>query len=300
MRNDKISPNFGTRAILGVGLFLAFGAGSSQAAISACTAVATGTVLTGLNGAGNGCSSIDLSFEDFTVSGASGTNGFVAPTLANTAVFATGTAPSGNTINPVTLTFNPSTAANWDALTSDAISGTLGATFSFVSNAHTGGSYPVADPGFAWYFDSVTLGASGAVGNTILQSITITQTLCLGVSNAASCSAANQGIITASFAVNSSLPTFACSESSSNLVCTGGGTPATSPTLDILNSSQFTQIYSSTTISASHFFFGNTVDLNSFNLQFAQIAETPEPSTLGLMGTSLMALCALARKRRKS
>lgn len=44
--------------------------------------------------------------------------------------------------------------------------------------------------------------------------------------------------------------------------------------------------------------FGQTLDLNSFVNQFDQTAETPEPATLGLMGSALAGLLFFARRRR--
>lgn len=289
-RIDKFKFTSGTGTIGKALLFATILASTSipaSALVTACSSAATGTAISTYNALGTGCAAVNLSFENMALTGGSGSGGFVAPTTANTAVYSTGGG----------LVFNPITAGDWDAGTGDGTSA-LAATFSYVAISHSnvaysggGGTYTNAGTNRFWSFSSITLAGSGSVSNTAGQSMTVTQTVCFGVTTAAGCNASNQGILTASWAAGASTPTIGCSEGGAALSCASG----------VLNTTlTANQAYFSVTIAANRVSGGTLVDLNSFTLTPGMIASAPEPSTFGLLGAALAGLGALARKRRKS
>jgi hypothetical protein len=151
-----------------------------------------------------------------------------------------------------------------------------------------------------WFFNTVTAGISGSVGNAITgtQSISVITSFCLGATTMATCggSGANFGTLTANIAENAS-PVLGCGTgSTANYTCSGG-------VLDISNAQYVTQIAFSTVVTANHIAAlgtgAQTVDLNNFSLAFTQFAEAPEPGSYILMGSGLAALGFIARRRRR-
>lgn len=286
-----------SRGVGAVVVLLSLSSITARAAITPCANSPVGTTLAvgGYIGSGNGCAAIDLSFENFSITGGA-TGGFVAPTANNTAIWATGTLPVGDTVGPVRLTINPTPATNWESNNGNS---TLTMTLNYIVVAHssgsyTGGSYPgPATSGFEWFFDALALTINGSVGNASGQSIVVTQTICLNATTTTGCGAPALGVITATIPSNSSTPTYACSESSSFLNCTGGN-----QILDIINGLQVQQIALTTQITANRTnATGNVVDLNFIQLEFTQYADTPEPSSWLLLGSAL-ALIGFKTRRR--
>jgi len=289
-----------TLTAFGVASLALFSAGLSQAAISACAGSATGTLLnSGVSGAANGCAVVDLSFQNISLSGANGTGGFATSTIATTGVYASSTAFSGNTAGTATLTFDSTTAANADWIDGGA-GGTLAATFSWVAVAHSSGSYGAGptnytapNVGFFWYFDKVTPFINGAVPtwSSGTQSVVVTTTFCLGAASTAGCAAPNTGTLIATIAEGSSI-SYTCGTASTTLYTCGAA-----GVLDTIASLRATQIAFSSVIAANE---GNgSVQLTNFGFSYDQLAATPEPSTFGLLGSALLGLGFLARRRRK-
>ncbi len=273
----------------------------SYGAISACATASTGTVLTGLSGSGNGCAAVDLSFENLAVTNSSATGpAFNAPTTANTALYTTSSTPVGNIIATAGLTINPVNGGDWERTTGNNTS-TMTATFSWVTFAHTGGTYgsgtpySLPDPGNGWFFDAITLLTSGNVTSIAAgNSITVAQTICLNALTTASCGVDSLATITATYNPGAgTTAAFSCSTGSASLSCINGNSG-----LDILNSLHVTQIAFSTAITLNRTGSG-TVDLNYFTTNYDQFADAvaPEPSTFGLMGVALAGLGALKRCR---
>jgi len=280
---------------------LFFASATSYASISACATAATGTVLTGLNGSGNGCAAVDLSFENLVVSGANAGGGFVAPTLVNSAAYTTSTAPVGNNIATAGLTLNPITNGDWERTTGNN-SSSLNATFEWVANTHSSGTYGAGTPysqpnaGYGWFFDAISLLTNGNVTSVGAgNSITVTQTVCLNATTTASCAANALGTLTALYNPGAGTAAFLSCTGSAFLTCANGNA-----TLDILNTIHVTQIAFSTSIALARNSSG-TVDLNFFTTNFDQFADTvaPEPSTFGLMGAALIGLGIAKRRRRR-
>lgn len=274
-------------------------AGISQAAISACATSATGSTLDtfGATALGNGCASVNLSFENLGISGATGNgggDGYTPPTTTNTAIFATSTAFSGNAITPITLTYNPVTAADWDDTAGGASSLTAtftGAVTANSSGSYTGGSYTQPLAGFAWVFNTLTLAASGDVANTAGNSIAIQQTICLNTTTfSAGC--ANRAVLQANFAAGTTSPTLSCTIQAGTLGS------CSSTTLNLANGLNVTSLAYSTAVTVTRVVNGGLVDLNSFSNTFNQTAVTPEPSTFGLLGFAFIGLGAYSRRRK--
>lgn len=286
-------------------LFLAcFGAGMSQGAINACATSATGTVLNTISGVGNGCGSIDLSFENIAISGASvaSGSGFVAPSLLNTALYVTGSAPSGGSIGAISLKFDPTTGSNWDStVANDA----LAATYTYAAIAHSSGTYSSAPvisynpppSGTIWAFSRLAPTISGTIesGSGPTAQASVTTTFCLGAASTSGCSAADTGSIVATITAGSSIA-FACGSgttSTSNYSCTTG-------VITIANGVQVTTIGLSSVVN----FNAPKADtklfaITNFGATFDQITLTPEPSTVTMLGGSLLALGLLAKRRKR-
>jgi len=273
----------------------------------------TGTVLTGLSGAlTNGCAAVDLSFSNFGLSASNtGENGFVTPTLANTAVYSTNSGSSGNTVGPISLTINPVTGGDWDASTGDnAGNGNMVFTVSYAVMTHNGGfwnggsgpTYAAPNPGYDWFLDVITPTISGVANNSVssTQTITVLTTLCLGQTSIAGCTGANQATILATIPETPGAISYTCNGNAGgvgfNFSCTNG-------VVNINNAFHATQVGVSSAFTMNHVAAFGTgaplIDLNSYTLSYSQFADTPEPSTFGLLGSALAGLGFLARRRRR-
>lgn len=104
--------------ILAFSSLMVVSAGIGQGATSACVSSGlTQTIDSIDNAAPNGCGAINLSFENFILTGAAATtSSFVDPTVATMAVNASGTTPTATT----TFTVLPTTGGDWDANSSNS------------------------------------------------------------------------------------------------------------------------------------------------------------------------------------
>lgn len=286
------------------------------AVTAACASTATGTVLDTIDSANSGnntnnalgCGSVDLSFDNLAFSGTpTASGGYTAPTLTNTALFVSGGTIANNTISQMSMTVNPTSSTLWSSTYSAASpsAGALTFTLNYSVTAQSSGSYgnggsttayTQPDPGFRWYFDKISAGIAGTVTNipgTTTQSAVVTTTFCLGSTSVVGCSAANSGTLTATIAEGSVI-SLACSASTTNYTCSSG-------TVDLINTIRVSTIGFSSVVNLTRANNSNagTVGLDSFSINFDQVAYAPEPSTFALLGSALIAL-GCARKRRQA
>jgi hypothetical protein len=269
--------------------------------IAACSTTATGTPLSNADyagaGLGNGCASVNLSFENFGFLSGSHTGSGVTQSTSNNAVFSTGTGASGDSVGPVTITFDPTTAANW-VLTSN---GTTGATISYVAIAHTGGSYTggsygsPATPGYFWDFSTLTFNVSGQLAaNNANSSGSVTQTICVGATSVSGCASANLATITAT--LTDTAVTFSCSVGAG--FAWGACLSATSNVLNFSTHPTMIALQDVYTLSRTG---NNDVTLSSFGTTFGEVADSPEPATITLTSGALLGLafCAVRKRRNR-
>jgi len=287
----------------------------SYGVTAACASAATGTVLDNIDSANNGnnlnnalgCGSVDLSFDNVSFNGTpTASGGYTAASLNNTALFVTGGTITNNTISQMSMTVNPTSSALWSS-TYNAGSPSAGAmsfTLNYSVTAQSSGSYgnggstaayTQPDPGFRWYFDKISAGIAGTVTNipgTTTQSAVVTTTFCLGSNSIVGCAAANTGTLTATIAEGSVI-SLACSASTASYTCASGAVTLVN-TLRV-STIGFSSVVNLTRANNSS---AGTVGLDSFSINFDQVAYAPEPSTFALLGTSLVALAVFAKRRQ--
>jgi hypothetical protein len=262
------------------------------ASVTACATAAAGNTFSsyGASSSSDGCAEIDKSFTSLgAVSG---------PILAtDLRLWATGTAPSGNTIKPVSVNFDTTGSTDTWRVVGNGTA-TQNSSFSYVVNAntggsYTGGSYPSPSVGFVWAINKITLVPTGTYSNAGSGTETVTMTFCLGQATTIGCAAADSGTITATFS-SSSTPTYTC------LVGSAGS--CVSAASDIVNGFAFTKIAVLNIISLNETYPGNqTFTLKKIKTNFGEFAESTEPSTFPLLGTGLIGVAFIRyRKLRRS
>lgn len=286
----------------------------TYAVSAACASAATGTVLDTIDSANSGnntsnalgCGSVDVSFDNISLSGSSASGGYTAASLTNTALFVSGGTIANNTISQMTMTVNPTSSTLWSSTynSSTPNSAAMSFTMNYSVTAQSSGSYGSGgstasytqpDPGFRWYFDKISAGIAGSVtkipGSSNPQSAVVTTTFCLGSTAIAGCAAANSGTITATIAEGSVI-SLACSASTTNYSCSSG-------TVDLINTIRISTIGLSSvvTLTRSNDASAGTVRMDSFSVNLDQVAYAPEPSTFALLGAALIALAAYAKRR---
>ena len=177
-------------------------ASTSWAGFSACATTTPGNALStaGYNpqSTANGCTDVDLNFENIGLNPASTGNN--APTTANIDLSASGGAISGNpsTITPILATFTSPTAAGQ---TSNGWYLSAGGTQTQVSNVDftaviNGTNGPTNPAGDHWVMDALTL----AIGTEQVQgtnSITVQENFCVNATTTTGCAPGSTGHILA-------------------------------------------------------------------------------------------------------
>lgn len=299
MENIK---NKSGRLAIGLMSLALFTAVPGQAAISACgvgTANEAALSTYGSAALGNGCARVDLSFENFAVVSVSNTGGFGTPAPSTTAGYVTGaSATSGNTVGVINFLQAAVTPADW---TSNNGGSNDHATFAYVATAHstgtyTGGTYTApTDPSLSWYFSSLQLLTAAVIPNTVGDSVTFVQKFCLGATTTVGCAAANLATITSAYTVTAGVAGL-----SSNFSC-GSSFSCSGTTANILSSLYFSTVAvltDMTAIRSSGPPSEGSVTIGDFGTAFGQFADTPEPSTFGMLGAALVGLVFLGRRRK--
>jgi hypothetical protein len=249
---------------------------------------------------GSGCASINLSFENLGLTGATATGLGVTEATANNAFFVTGTGASGNTVGPVTIQFDPTTASNW-SINASVLGSTTGATLNYVVFAHTGGTdghgtYPSpTDTNLQWDFNSLALTPAGSMsGNTGGSNESVTMVICIGATSTSGCAAANTATVTGTINTNTSTFTFGCSTGAG--FSWGSCADATSNLINFTTHPVQIAI-SDTYLVDGAILTGATVTLNNFQNTFGETTNAPEPATLSLVG-AMLGLGILYRRRK--
>jgi hypothetical protein len=251
-----------------------------MAAVTACGSGSANKVALSSYGSaalGNGCATVDLSFENLTGAASA----------------------SGSTVNPINFLYTATTPADWVGSVGNA---RFIAQFNEVVTTHnggsyTGGSYPSPGAGLGWYFDSlqVLTGPSFSISN-VLNTISFTQTYCLGATATAGCTAANLASIRSSYTGNGVLTQSVLSCGSSFLSCTGG-------IADIASSLNFSVVAVTTDVNADRATgagAGGSITIGDFGTSFAQFSVAPEPGTFGLLGMAIIGMGLVRRRRQRS
>jgi hypothetical protein len=318
MRNFKNSLKQGAIAlfsgghkILGVAGLLVFSASLSHATISACATTTTGSVITTygtVNTNNNGCSSVDLNFD--TLSNTMGTDNVMR-------VWATGgtitAGPTPNTITTTTLHTNGCTVTTGcDAGSETSWYDTNG--FSTVTGneqfrvvANNGSSNQ--DAGYRWAFSALNVIAPTFLNYGSSDVVTAVVSFCFdantsATANTGGCAASGQnGQYTITWSANGADSTTVSALSglaTGNVTADGSGVGTQGVTFTIPTSIRLTAntIFVSTVLTVNG---ANSSDLAllDFGYGIDQYGQAPEPSTFGLMGSALLGLGFLARRRRK-
>lgn len=279
------------------GMFL-LSAGLAHADVSACATTAPGTKLdttiVGL-GAGNGCAAVDLSFESFAIASSTNTGGFgqkIDTGMGALGIYATGTAPSGGTIAPVTMYINPYSASNWTTTATGRLQATV--SLSVTANTggtYTGGTYPSAPAGTNWAFTGFTTNIDGLLTGITGGSASVTTTFCLGQQTIAGCSAANLGSITAAISASNVISVTCGTASTANYSCVNGVVTLASNVRPVTVGVSSAIDFNVTSVGKSA-----TMDINNYSLTFSQAAIVPEPATLSMLAAGLLTLGILKNR----
>jgi hypothetical protein len=304
MRKLGISKHTTLLVVAGLGTAVTGWGGITSCPVTSGAAASLASLGTDSNG--SGCSSIDLSFTNLNVTGATsstgngsdGTNNVTTPSTGNIDIYSTGTAASGNTVGPVALYIE-----GFGSITN----GSLGSpnketgTVDVVATANTGGAGYGAAPansGLHWDFTSLEFNPTPLQIQN-METVVITETFCLDATSATvgsgGCAAANQGTITATF-TNNTTPVFTCTfDGSSAGAC--GGTASNTVTFSNLSFDPTSiAIADAVSISVNNgtFIPGSTFIENVFD----EGAVAPEPATFGLMSVALAGLAAFGYRKR--
>lgn len=297
------------RTVLGIGALFVLGAGLSQAAVVACN---TGTIGVDLpaQAIGNGCSSVDLNFVNLSTSftqrywATAGvpTTGPVPDTITTTTLHINGCNATGGGGAAVACTDNTNNVFADTTNNGAAVTGTS----AFLVQGNNGSNAP--DAGYHWAFTSIAIGTPNLFSLTGTDTVSAAVTLCFQANSATvgsgGCLAANLATFTVAWDAATGSTTVSGTSFGSALTgasVTGGvvGT-VQGVTLNLPTASQI--FYSVFTSTAFNLNTNGTsgVSIIDFSYGFNQTAITPEPSTYGMLGSALLGLGFLVRKRRRS
>ena len=272
-------------------VLLALGtAGTGWGTVAACATTAPGTPMSslGTGSATSGCYNDDLSYTALNLTGGVSTGGATLPTTANTYIYSTGAAASGNTVGPLNL------FVEGGSLTGLGASSETG-TVAFQATANTGmvGGINYSSPtgaGLHWAFSTLTLTPSVAeadAGDTV----TITENFCINANQAIAggggCTAADHGTITARYS-GSTTVAYTCAFGTAGICLSASSAGVNFGAMSFAP----TTIAITALVSVNHL-NGTTVTLNNFENSFGESSFAPEPASFALMGVALAALVAL-------
>jgi hypothetical protein len=253
-------------------------------------------------GAGNGCTAVNSNFQNFNVSGGSGTFPTVSGNGAAAIEFPTGSIVSGASYTLAFTTTGQNTqdqsgttcvALSWCG--SEATAATTTQTISYDARA-TGGSF----------YTSMDLSDGTIQDRNPLQIgdfITVQENFCLGATSTTvgtgGCLQANSGYLLVTYAVGTAIGPLSGTEQ----VCTPGASACTLGAAVAGNSAYYhfaatTVVAVSDVVTIKTAVGAQSIFIDSFDNEFA---ENPEPSTFILMGSALVGVAALRfRKRRQA
>jgi len=251
-------------------------------------------------GTGSGCYEIDQTFSNFAVTNGSAGTGSTDQTTGTVDIAGASTFTAVTTPWTVTSTFTGNTAADWEVVDGSGGTNTEG-TITYLTNTTqafmTSATYPTVPSGHYIAIKSMSLTSSATDGTNAADTITITETFCIGSAACTTGAAGNTITLTASYSGSGdTTATYGCTVLTDAGATCGSATSATPITLTFttpVTTLNMTDNYNlvahgGTTDTLTSFF-------NTFNTE-----EAPEPSTFVLIGSALGGLGLLRlRARRK-
>jgi PEP-CTERM motif len=249
----------------------------------------------------NGCYEIDQTFSNFNVAngpGSSITQGMGTVDITGSSSWASDTTPwtttatySGNT--------GVNTAAPWTTSgPSSFVEGTITGITNTTATEFSPPGYPTPGGSESILIDNASLSAIGLTGSGMGDSITITESFCVGT---AACTTGPSGdtiTLKATFSgPNDSTATYSCSTLADSHAACGGGISTTPITVTFTTPVPTLNV--SDTYALVEGNWSNADALASFSNTFGNEETAPEPSTFILLGTALVGI-GLLRARRKS
>ena len=284
MRN----PGIGWRGGVGtIALLLILMSSVSWAADASCATKAT--LASYGTGTANGCYEIDQTFSNFLVTSGSAGTGTTAQTTSTDDIAGSSTFSAVTTPWTVTSTFSGATAADWEVVGGTGGANTEG-TITYVTNTNqaefTVPGYPTPSAGNSIAISSLSLTASASTGTNAADTITITETFCIG---SAACTTGATGdtiTLTATYSGTSdTTATYGCTALTDSGATCGSASSATPITVTFATQAT-TLNFSDNYNLVAH---GGTTDtLNDFFNTFnTDEIGAPEPSTFLLLGAGL-------------